>query len=414
MRKLLTYFAVLMLSCPCAVLAQDDNDAYLTAVSEYASGRYAEAKKVFEAMAARDSSDDAAYYYLGQCEFALNDFAGSEKHLSRAIQLDSTNEWYLHALATLYNSKGDRLKSAALCEKLVKMNPALYNNSFTLTLIGDAKLSTRQDSLALVYYNQALDIDPEYAPAEINKAEIMRMHGNYPAFFLSLSNVVRNPDVRADIKSEYLTNLMENIDSRFFWVWGTQINNLVNTCVKMSPDDITTNMLKLRMNYIYQDLDSVLVQCGIIERLSLERKDTANYVDACTIEGDVYHTRGDNKKTFDAYERALKYNPDKASILNNYAYYLCEQGKSLRKALKMSKKAITAEPDNATYLDTYGWILYLLKKPKEAKPYFKHAMIYGGKDSAVVLEHYSKVLEALGETELASYYKSLSEQKTGK
>lgn len=77
----------------------------------------------------------------------------------------------------------------------------------------------------------------------------------------------------------------------------------------------------------------------------------------------------------------------------------------------MSRRAVELEPDNATYLDTLGWILYLLHKPEEAKPYFKHAMIYGGKDSAVVLEHYSKVLKALGEDTLASYYESLAEQK---
>ena len=75
-------------------------------------------------------------------------------------------------------------------------------------------------------------------------------------------------------------------------------------------------------------------------------------------------------------------------------------------------RAVELEPDNATYLDTYGWLLYLLRRPKEAKPYFKHAMLYGGKDSAVVLEHYSKVLEALGEEDLATYYKNLSEQKS--
>ena len=99
-------------------------------------------------------------------------------------------------------------------------------------------------------------------------------------------------------------------------------------------------------------------------------------------------------------------------MLNNYAYYLSEEGSKLRKALKMSRRAVDLEPDNATYLDTYGWLLYLLRKPAEAKPVFKHAMLYGGKDSAVVLEHYAKVLDALGEKDLATYYMNLSAQKS--
>ena len=99
-------------------------------------------------------------------------------------------------------------------------------------------------------------------------------------------------------------------------------------------------------------------------------------------------------------------------MLNNYAYFLSLERRSLRKALKMSRRAVELEPDNATYLDTLGWILYLKGRPEEAKPHFKRAMIYGGKDSSEVLGHYSEVLKALGEDELASYYENLSQQKS--
>lgn len=77
----------------------------------------------------------------------------------------------------------------------------------------------------------------------------------------------------------------------------------------------------------------------------------------------------------------------------------------------MSRKTVEAEPDNATYLDTYGWILYLQGKPQEAKPHFKHAMLYGGKDSAVIMDHYAEVLYALKEYDLAFVYWNLAKQK---
>ena len=38
-------------------------------------------------------------------------------------------------------------------------------------------------------------------------------------------------------------------------------------------------------------------------------------------------------------------------------------------------------------------------------------MLYGGKESATCLEHYSIVLEALGETDLAKVYKTQAENK---
>ena len=77
----------------------------------------------------------------------------------------------------------------------------------------------------------------------------------------------------------------------------------------------------------------------------------------------------------------------------------------------MSKKTIEAEPDNATYLDTFGWILYLMGNPLEAKPFFKHAMLYGGKDSAVIMDHYAEVLFALKEYDLAMVYWNLAMKK---
>ena len=77
----------------------------------------------------------------------------------------------------------------------------------------------------------------------------------------------------------------------------------------------------------------------------------------------------------------------------------------------MSRKTIEAEPDNATYLDTYAWILYLLGRPEDAKLHFKHAMLYGGKDSPVILDHYAEVLYALKEYDLAIVYWNMAMQK---
>lgn len=70
----------------------------------------------------------------------------------------------------------------------------------------------------------------------------------------------------------------------------------------------------------------------------------------------------------------------------------------------MSAKTVAAEPDNATYLDTYGWILYCLGRPQDAKPHFKRAMLYGGKESPVILDHYAEVLFSLGEYTMARVY----------
>ena len=411
MRKFLTYLSLFLLCF--SARAQAPDSLFLAAAAAYSEGQGAQAKELFAQLHALDPEDDAVNYYLGLCELAARELDAAEEHLLKASQKDSTNTWYVYALASLYDARRDQIRSGEYVEKLVKMNPSLYNNPNTLSVVGDAKAAARQDSVALSYYNQALLLDPEYAPALYGRMELMRRQSNFVPYFVDLEGLIRNEGVRPEMKSDYLTMLMDHIDSPFYWTWGETINRLVDLDREMHPEDYGIQLLKLRMCYIKEDWDAVLAQCDVMAALAIAQGDDSHLAEAYSIAGDVWYQQfGDKKKAYEKYEAALKADPDKTSVLNNYAYYLSQEGRKLQQALKMSRRSIELEPDNATYLDTYGWILYLLKRPKEAKPYFKHAMLYGGKDSAVVLEHYSKVLEALGEKALSIYYMNLSRQKS--
>ena len=412
MRKLVLYMVLFAFACGLQAQTPDGTDRFLSATAQYAEGNYVQAKEILRQLHAEDPFDDAVNYYLGMSELALRELDAAEEHLQLAERADSTNTWYIYALASLYDARQDQVRVGHYLEKLVKLSPSLYSNPNTLSMLADAKVAARQDSLALRYYDQALEQDPGYAPAQLGRTELLRRMGNFPAFFAGMESFIRNEDVRPEIKSHYLTALMDNIDSPFYWVWGETIRRLVDIDREIHPDDYDIQLLKLRLCYIEKDWDAVLEQCGLMADLARAQGDNEHLGEALSIAGDVYYqNKQDKKKAYEIYEEALKADPDRTSVLNNYAYYLSLEGKSLRKALRMSQRTIELEPDNATYLDTYGWLLYLLKRPKDAKPYFKHAMLYGGKDSATILEHYSKVLEALGEDDLATYYKNLAEQK---
>ena len=159
-------------------------------------------------------------------------------------------------------------------------------------------------------------------------------------------------------------------------------------------------------NYQLEDYDAIIGNCRYL--IKNYPKDNQVLLSSWSQLGDAYHSKGNSKEAYKAYEKALKIDPNYAPVLNNYAYYLSIEGKKLKKAYTMSKKTIEAEPDNATYLDTFGWILHLQGKDLEAKPFFKHAMLYGGKESAVILRHYATVLEALGEADSAQVYRNMA------
>ena len=161
-------------------------------------------------------------------------------------------------------------------------------------------------------------------------------------------------------------------------------------------------------NYRLEDYDAIVGNCRYL--IKNYPRDNQVLLAAWSQLGDAYHSKGNSKDAYKAYDKALRIDAGYAPVLNNYAYYLSEEGKKLKKAYTMSKKTIESDPDNATYLDTFGWILHLQGKDLEAKPFFKHAMLYGGKESAVILRHYATVLEALGEEDSARVYINLAKR----
>lgn len=175
------------------------------------------------------------------------------------------------------------------------------------------------------------------------------------------------------------------------------------------PDTTVFLEIANAAEYGRKNYRQVIANCE--KMLRVAPSDTSVCLSAWATIGDMYHLLGDQDRAYKAYDNALKINPGSVQVLNNYAYYLSESGKKLKKAYAMSRRTVEAEPDNATYLDTFGWILFLQGKALEAKPFFKHAMLYGGKESAVILEHYAAVLEALGENDLAKVYRQQAKNK---
>lgn len=134
-------------------------------------------------------------------------------------------------------------------------------------------------------------------------------------------------------------------------------------------------------------------------------------VDIFSMIGDSYHSLGKNEEAYQYYDKALAINPKSIAVLNNYSYYLSLEGRNLRKALKMIETVLEKDPNNSTYLDTKAWILYKLGRYDEAKSVMRQALIYGGNDNDVILEHYGDILLKLNEVEMAKMYWQMSYDK---
>lgn len=351
-------------------------NAVLDAVCLIESGDYPSARTILDSLDRSCPQDAAVQYYLGLCAYVARDAEASVARFEKAVALDPTNTWYKEALANLCINTGDATRAGELFSELSITNPARFRDAYTLALIADAH----------------------------------RMKRDYDSFFGTLTQLVRSEDADDEIKYRALMGALGGFDSRTFNSILPRIDTLLLRFTEAEPASVPAHELRMETAFNLKHWETVIAEA---ERLiELQPGDTTAIVSALSVIGDTYHQTGQSRKSYKTYDKALKLKPDYCPVLNNYAYYLSEERRRLCKAEKMSRITVEQEPDNSTYLDTYGWILFLRGKAAKAKPYFKHAMLYGGKDSPVVLMHYSLVLKALGEEELASYYKNLAESKT--
>ena len=130
-------------------------------------------------------------------------------------------------------------------------------------------------------------------------------------------------------------------------------------------------------------------------RNSLNFDDLTRLSSIYTMLGDTYYSAGDLDKAFRAYDNSLFFYASNPVSLNNYAYFLTENGGDLDKALEMSTKAIEGEPENDNYLDTYAWILFKKGDYKEALEYQKKAMEIAEKNGDVAAEYYHHIGDIL-------------------
>lgn len=160
--------------------------------------------------------------------------------------------------------------------------------------------------------------------------------------------------------------------------WGKdqweEIAKLSEPGMMYNPDEMAFYFFTGLARYYLKNDDGAL---DALKRGAAEINDRSNTdiaADLYSIMGEIYHNKGMNEAAFAAYDSCLIYKPDNIVTLNNYAYFLSEEGIQLKKAEEMSAKAVKAEPKNATYLDTYAWILYKEKRYAEAKVYIDMAL----------------------------------------
>ncbi len=169
---------------------------------------------------------------------------------------------------------------------------------------------------------------------------------------------------------------------------GEQLADYARRAARLFPMHTLPHYLLALHAYQQQLYDEALNHLGDAMKWGFSK----GYLEAeCYgLEAECHYRAGHYDKAWASFEKRLTKQPDDIMTLNNYAYYLAEQGLNLEKALEMSRRTIEKEPDNANNLDTYAWILHLLGRDREALPYIEKAVKIDPQ-SNTLNEHYKVI-----------------------
>lgn len=450
-----------------AVEQDGDNVIFKGLLARYLTlaGEYSEATRVYEQLVKEEPRNVLNYRMLAalydqerQPFSAISVLDSAEVKLGRVEELAYYKRELLMRVG-LYD------RGEAESKWLIEEYPYDYRNYLMLAELYANQ--NRNDSLTLATYNKALEVDSMAIPTLRSKMAWHIRKGHERDYLSVLRRLIDHPEVELGLKNQLYTEATANetfyrnnfwtingIVSSFILQYPDNYDVIEHYTTHLIRSGEVEQAITIYKGYSERHPESLEALYNIIDgERYLERRDSMMFYTNLAISfnpenpdlymrrgfywselgamdraiddyglamkhaptdsvhstvmgtiGDLYHQQGDSKKAYKYYRKALKIFDRNVAVLNNYAYYLCEQGGDLEKAYEMSVKACELEPSNATYLDTKGWILYRLGRFEEAKPIMLQAVSLDKTGSTVLLMHYGDVLYALGEEFMAGVY----------
>lgn len=471
----------------------------LSAVTKYNEGKYDAAKTALNGVLEKDPKSDAAWYYLAMTALATNDMETAEVCLKRAVELDPGNFWYNYRLAAVYAVTSRSELTVAIYEKLVEDFPSKsdlyfdlaelyssqreyekaldklkeietvlgitesvaiyrfnllrmmnrqedayasleaynkeYSSPYVLSTLADYQMSMYNDSTALAYYNEALDIAPDYSPALLGKAETLRMTRKYDEYFDVLGTLMSSSDGRPEGKSDYLMAVIQRTDPKFVRTFMPQLDTVMTKMVTAHPQDST--VLQSAGVYFYstgrnpqakeyfrktielypQSLSAsasfveFLMYAQEWEDLSREGRTAFTRFPAETAFLEMAGVGDYNLKEYDkvleACEQIIRIAPaDSSRTLRSWSTMgdIYHQLGENKKAYKAYDKALKINPEYVYVLNNYAYYLSMEGKSLKKACKMSRKTVEAEPDNATYLDTYAWILHLLGRSSEAKLF----------
>ena len=338
----------------------------------------------------------------------------AETTLLALIEHNPTEVRYVSMLASYYKKQGETQKAVDLYERLKKEQPndpyvklALYEYYHELGQTQEAF-----NNLEAAFNSKDVNIDSKVgillALMDVSlKDDLVRkevyelmdiltkVHPDNAKTWAIYGDFLYGEKKKAESRTMFLKSI--EIDNSKYQVWNqvlfidselNEVDSIIahsSSCIELFPNQVLPHYFNGIGHVQKKEYEAGVKSLENAKELAygmpeLEVQIMANL-------GDAYYQVGEYQKSWFAYDHSLRMNPSNDYVLNNYAFFLSEQGEDLEKALEMSKRTVDEYPNRSIYLDTYGWILFKMKNYPEAVKYLSKAVEYDTYKSGEILEH---------------------------
>ncbi len=125
--------------------------------------------------------------------------------------------------------------------------------------------------------------------------------------------------------------------------------------------------------------------------------------------GSIYDLQGQKDNALSAMEQVILLDPENPQALNYVGYTLAERGQHLERALVLVETALKYDPDKAYIMDSLAWVHYRMGNMEQAWEAITRTIELGATDP-IIWEHYGDIASAAGHKAEArrGYRKALS------
>lgn len=422
-----------------------------------------DAIKVYDQLLVNDQNNTEYLLNVSGLYQGIEDYKNSLKYLEKVENLDGINEKTSLRKRNIYLKQE---KSDKAMETMIELSNAFPNEEKYCSMIAELYMQNKEMEKALEWYEKVLSINPNNPYIQITLADYYTKQNEIDKAYSYLKEGYANPHLDIDTKvqvlisyfdkrsaetlnkphfselAKILTNTHPNeakahaiyadflfqdslykeasiefkkvitLDSSRYEVWhqllySLSMNNenkeLVNysdRTIQLFPEMEFPYYLNALANFQEGNTKDVI---STLEKGLFFVTDDKLLEQFYMFLGDAYHEDKNSKKAYESYDKCLSINPKNSFVLNNYAYYLSNEGKQLEKAKKMAALAVETDP-NVNNLDTYGWVLFMLGEYNDAQKYILQSLEMEKVPSAVVLEHMGDVYYKLDNTKKAKSY----------